>query len=121
MPNPYSIDLRWRIVWAHLSQSLATTQIAELFSISESSVRRYITSFQQTGYVKPATRRHGPERLMGEFEQLTLLKIILDHPGIYLFEMQMELQKLFGLPQISVPTICRTLKSMGCTARQCTM
>ena len=59
------------------------------------------------------TRRHGPQPLMGDFEQLGLLKIILDHPGIYLSEVQVELESL-GMA-ISVPTICRTLKLMGCT------
>lgn len=46
---------------------------------------------------------------MGDFEQITLLKLILDHPGIYLHEIQNKLQNQFGV-EISVPTICRTLK-----------
>ena len=110
MPNPYPIDLHR---WASLSQQLSVSQISNVFSLSESTVRRYIALFHRTGDIEPLTRRHGPEPLMGDFERLSLLKIILDRPGIYLFEVQIELEKL-GIA-ISVPTICRTLKSMGCT------
>ena len=113
MPNPYAIDLRWRFVWAHLTQAMTALQISELFCVSERTVRRYVKIFSTTGDIEPARRRHGPEHLLGDFEQLTLLKIILDHPGIYLFEIQGELEKV-GV-QISVPTICRTLKLMGCS------
>ena len=114
MPNPYSVDLRWRIVWAHMSRSLTSSEIAEIFCVSERTVRCYITLFLQTGDIEPASQRHGPEKLFGDFEQVSLLKIILDHPGIYLFEIQDELHKLFGV-LVSAPTICRTLKFMGCT------
>ena len=92
---------------------MTALQISELFCVSERTVRRYVKIFSTTGDIEPARRRHGPEHLLGDFEQLTLLKIILDHPGIYLFEIQGELEKV-GV-QISVPTICRTLKLMGCS------
>ena len=51
---------------------------------------------------------------MGEFEQITLLRLVLANPGIYLQELQDELYDIFGA-LVSVPTICRTLKIMGCT------
>ena len=50
---------------------------------------------------------------MGDFEQVTLLKLILENLGIYL-ELQDHLLGIFGV-LVSVPTICRTLKYMGCT------
>lgn len=59
-------------------------------------------------------RRNGPRMLMGDFEQITLLRVILENPGIYLQEIQDELFHIFGV-LVSVPTICRTLKYMGCT------
>lgn len=52
--------------------------------------------------------------LMGDFEQITLLRLILENPGIYLQELQDHLLGIFGV-LVSVPTICRTLKYMGCT------
>ena len=59
-------------------------------------------------------RRNGPSKLIGELEQVVLLRLILENPGIYLLELQNELLKIFGV-SISVATICIKLKYMGCT------
>ena len=89
-------------------------EIGDLLCLSERTVRRYITLFRQTGDVKPASRRNGSQRLLGDFEQLRLFQLILRHPGIYLHELQHKLQEAFGV-RVHVSTICRTLKFMGCT------
>ena len=83
-------------------------------SVSERTVWRYISLFNRTGDVQPQKRRNGPRMLMGDFEQITLLRLILENPGIYLDELQDRLLAIFGV-LVSVPTICRTLKRMGCT------
>ena len=114
MPNPYSLDLRWRIVWSYLAHKRSYSEIAMLFSVSERTVRRYIGRFQTTGDVVPCKRRHGPTLLLGEFEQMMMFRMILDKPGIYLSEIQDELMRVFGV-YVCVSTICRTLKIMGCT------
>ena len=114
MPNPYSLDLRWRIVWAHLAHKKSYAEIAALFNVSERTIRRYVARFQITGDVEPSKRRHGPVLLLGEFEQMLLLRMILDKPGIYLHEIRQELMRKFGV-YVCVSTICRTLKIMGCT------
>ena len=114
MPNPYSLDLRWRVVWLSLTRRYSAIEISQLLQVSEHTVRQYITMFQQTGDVEPKQYRHGPLRLLSEFEQLTLLQIILQNPGIYLDEVQSKLGDIFGV-LVSVSTICKTLKHMGCT------
>ena len=53
MPNPYSLDLRWRVVWLSLTQRYSAIPISRLLHLSERTVRRYITIFQQTGDVMP--------------------------------------------------------------------
>ena len=55
--------------------------------------------------------------LFGEYEQLTLLRLILENPGIYLHEIQQQLFHMFGV-DVSVSTICRTLKFMGCSRQK---
>ena len=57
---------------------------------------------------------HGPKPLLDKFGQLALLHLIFKHPGIYLTEMQDKLEAMFGV-NISVPTICRTMRRMNCT------
>ena len=51
---------------------------------------------------------------MGDFEQVTLLRLILENPSICLQELQHKLLRISGV-LVSVPTICRTLKYMGCS------
>lgn len=70
--------------------------------------------FYRSGDVRPRVRKNGPQRLLGEFEQIVLLRLILANPGIYLYELKGELGKMFGVP-VSEATICRTLRYMGCT------
>ena len=68
MPNSYSLDLRWRIVWVYLAQHRSPRDIAALLNVSERTVRRYITLFYHTGDVLVKPQRSGPERLLGDFE-----------------------------------------------------
>ena len=114
MPTPYSLDLRWRVVWFYTAHHLSATDISQQLCISERTVRRYIDMFEQTGEVEPKKQHHGPPKLLGDFEQLVLLRIIFENTGMYLHEIQAKLLAAFGVT-VSVPTICRTLKFMGCT------
>ena len=96
MPKAYSTDLLWRAVW------LYPTSTGNC--ISEKTVRRYISSFLTTGDIKPRSYR----------QHLVLLRLITNNPGIYLREIQLEWLQRFGI-SVSVPTLCRTLKWIGCT------
>jgi transposase len=114
MPRPYSLDLRWRIVWVYLAHHSSTAEIAHTFGVCQRTVRRYIRLFQRFGEVSSLQISHGPKPLLDDFEQLTLLELIMEYPGIYLKEIQIKLESVFGV-YVSVSTICRTLKRMGCT------
>ena len=97
-----------------LQHHLDMTEISQYLAISPSSVYRYITLFEQTGDVKPKSYRHGPPKLLGDMEQLFLLRMILTYPCIFLSEMRAKLISKFGV-SMDIATICRTLKFMGCT------
>ena len=62
-------------------------------------------------------RKNGPAKLLGEVEQVILLRLIVQNPGIYLREIQLKLQLAFGV-RVGAATICRTLKFMGCTRQR---
>ena len=49
-------------------------------------------------------------------ESIVLLRLILDNPGIYLHELQSIFVSKFGIV-ISLTTVCRTLRGMGCTCQ----
>ena len=114
MPLAYGLDLRWRIVWTYLAHHISTKEIAELFQVCERSVRRYISLFLHTGDVEAKQQRHGPPTLLGDYERLVILQIILDHPGIYLNEISDKMFAKFGV-LFAASTICKTLKFMGCS------
>ena len=114
MPKPYSNDLRWRAVWLSTVHSLTPRKIASQLCLSQRSVYRYIDLFELTGDVKPKSYRHGPKKLLGDLEQLFLLRVILNNPGVYLYEIQQKILARFGAV-VNFSTICRTLKYMGCT------
>ena len=104
MPKAYAVDLRWRVVWLYLAHNRSTSEISSLLLLSERSVRRYVSLFYQTGNVEPQSQRHGPQKLLGDFGELTLLHIILSNPGIYLSEIKDQLTRLVGV-EISVSII----------------
>jgi len=90
MPIPYSLDLRWRVAWMHFALNRSPADIAQLLCISERTVRRCLTLFYQTGDEEPRPHTNGPKRLLGDFEQVVLLWLVLAYPGIYLHELQSE-------------------------------
>ena len=98
----------------YLVKKMSITAISDICCVSNKSVRRYIDRFSQTGEVKPTEYQHGPSRLLGNDQQLVLLRIILQNPGLYLHEIQSELFAVYG-QTVSIATICQTLHYMGCT------
>ena len=112
VPLSYSVDLRWRLVWLSMVHRMTSSAISLQMCISERSVKRYLRLFQLTGNVKLKSQRHGPQPLLGDYEQLILHRLIAKNTGIYLHELQHKLHDLFGVT-ISVSTICRTLRRMG--------
>ena len=54
--------------------------------------------------------------MLGDLEQLTLLHLILENYGIYmyLYEIQSKFESLFG-SSVSTAILCRTLRFMGCS------
>ena len=76
MPLGYPVELRWRVVWLYVARNCSISDIANKLCLSERTVRRYTAMFQYTSNVQPITHRHGPVKLLGDFEQLLLLQFI---------------------------------------------
>jgi transposase len=56
----YSMDLRERVL-AACEGGMGTTDVAELFDVSASWVRRLKQRHRDTGRIAPSTQRHGPK------------------------------------------------------------
>jgi transposase len=86
MAPPFSVDFRWRVVWLSLVHGKSPAAIASLLGICERTARRYLDSFQRTGDVLPKKHRSGPLPLLGEFEQLTLVRLLSQNPCMKLMK-----------------------------------
>ena len=91
-----------------------------VFCVSGRTVWRYVALFRQTGDVEQPHRDHGPRRILGDLEQLTLLRIILENHGIHLYEIQTKLESLFGA-RVSTATICRTCNRWVAHVKSCSV
>ena len=117
MPKSYSADLRWRIVWQVCLQGKCVEEVARGLYVSEKSVRRYVDLYVTSGEVTREQSHHSPHRKLNDFEELTLLQSVLSKPGLYLRELQQELQEVTG-SWVDVSTICRTLRRLGLTRKK---
>ena len=117
MPKSYSKDLRWRIVWHFFIHKRPVREISRLFYVNPRTVQRYIRLFYSTEDVSRKRQRHGPKPFMSEFEEVTMLELLLNNPSMYLCEVQHELVRLTGA-RYDCATICRTIKRLGMTRQK---
>ena len=98
-------------------QGKTISQVAREMYVSHSTVERFLHLYYTTGEVKATQQKHGPDRLLDDFEQLTVLQSFLSKPGIYLKEVQEELYDATG-KWASCATICRTVQRIGLTRQK---
>lgn len=98
-------------------QGKPQSQVAKEMYVSQSSVERFVHLYQTTGDVKPKEQKHGPDRMLNDLEELTILQSLLNKPGIYLREVQEDLWNSTG-KWASCATICRTVKRLGLTRQK---
>ena len=92
-------------------------EVSNMLFTSERSVRRYVDHFFSTGNVDPEKQRHGPQCLLNEFEQTTILQALIDNPSVYLIELQKKLFDTTGT-WVHESTICRTVYHFGFTRKK---
>lgn len=117
MPVALSSDVRWRIVWLHHYKDLCLKEIADLFYIHISTVRRILNKFDQSGDVSPKNGRRGPKRILRRREEFSIIDILLNNPAVYLEELQQELYNNTGT-LASLSTIFRTVHRLRFTRKK---
>ena len=93
-------------------------QIARNLCIDKATVSRTLTLFHATGQV--SKRPYPKDRAVRKLTvpvQLQILQLVIENPGIYLHQVQEQLQQLLQL-EISTATICRCLKVNGFTRQK---
>ena len=90
----YGLDIRWRMVYQRVYLELSFKAISQNLCVDVSTVRRTLDLFMLTGDVtkRPYPEQHGCKlRRLTEDDQLFILNLVLERPGIYLHELKHEL------------------------------
>ena len=105
--SAYSEDLRWRMVFQRVALRLTYDEIAKNLNVHGSTVWRIVDLFHRTGCIaKKKYNSDGLPRKLSDVVKFLLLQLILDRPGIYLREIQAEVEIITGL-EIAACTICQ--------------
>ena len=84
----YSPDLRWRMVYQALVLEKTSREIAQNLNVDQSTVSRTVKLFNEQGDVatKSYPENFGTKKLY-DLDQLILLELVVDNPGIRLHEL----------------------------------
>jgi len=110
MPIPYSQDLRDRVL-AACDRAMKTKQVADLFGVSASWVRRVKQRRREHGEVAP--RPPKPTARFAKIDRVRLSELVELHPDATLA----ELRAMLGA-QCSESSIWRALDKMGYTFKK---
>ena len=92
-------------------------EIADLLVICTKTVKRILTRYDENGTVDPTDQRHGPERTLDAFAEMSLVQSVMNKPNIYLDELQSDLYSSTGIT-VSLSTICCTFQRLGFTRKK---
>ena len=111
--SAYSDDLRWRIIWQREGLRYSCQQIADNLHVDKSTVSRITARFLASGTVsKTKYPKHRAYRKITLPVQLLIFQLVIPKPGIYLEEIQDEIENVLMM-STAKSTICRFLYSSG--------
>ena len=108
----YSLDLRQRVVNAYEQGEGSIAEIAEMFSVGQSFVKKMLRQERETGAVKAYAHGGGRRRALNSRQMQRLKRLVENEPDLTLVELQEKL--LSGeRVQISIATLARVLTEIG--------
>jgi transposase len=108
--RPYPIELRWRVVDAHLRGQDSLREVAEQFSVSERFVCAMTAQYRRTGSVAP---RHGGGRhKLGPRGDAKLRALVEADPDATLDELRARLRRSRGI-SLTRSGVGRALRRLG--------
>ena len=110
MPFSYPVELREKVINAYLKSKGTQKEIADLFEINVSTVRRYLRKYEQGNDLAP--RPNSGRRPTLDEEDIQCIKRQVEaRPGIKLKEL-CELLKAECGKMVSEPTMCRACQRL---------
>ena len=115
--KPFSNDLRGRIVAGYEETELSYPQVAARFQVSESSVRRFVKHWRDTGTVEPRSAVPGRHPKIDDVGVAVLTECITTHVDASQEELCDLLAGVTGTV-VSQPTMCRALQRARLTRKK---
>lgn len=109
----YSLDLRQRVLASVDEGKLNRLQIASLFRVSVSWIRRLLQRRRETGSIAPRKQRHGPEPRLTEVQRQQLRELVRSKPDATLAELRDRLNAGVGRT-----TIWREVEKLELTVKK---
>jgi transposase len=114
----YSVDLRQKIVAAHLVHNQSIRQVAAQFSVAKSLVQKLVKQYKTEGNLEPKRRGHPRFSYLSNPEahaQVTTL--VAEHPDATIKELCELFAELTG-NWVSSSAMCRCLKKLGLSRKK---
>lgn len=108
----YSLDLRQKVVQAHVHKRGTQEELAAVFGVSRAFVQRLLRRQRTTGSIAPLPHGGGSRPLLTEEARVVLRQRVQQQPDSTLAELCAVLAAETGI-RVSVPTLCTTLQRLG--------
>jgi transposase len=110
--QPYSNDLRRRIVDAYESGDHSLDDVAELFGVSLATVKNFLRRKRVTGSSDALPHAGGKMPSLNEKARTSVREAIINNNDMTLKELR-RFVKAKHKKEVSLPTICRLLQALG--------
>lgn len=117
MSSGYPLELRERIVRAHVEFEMGPQEIAELFGVGRTSVRRYLAKIAAGESLTPG-RPPGARPKLGSKEFAWLRERLVEDPYLTSYELAAGYNKRFRANRVHRSTILRAMHSLGFTHKK---
>jgi transposase len=74
--QPYSIDLRKKIIEVRQQENISIRKLAERFKVAKSFVQNLLKRFEETGDISPIPQGGSPPTKLNREQLVTLVEII---------------------------------------------
>jgi transposase len=111
MPQPYSADLRERVLVAYEQGEGCQVAIARRFRVCPATVSNWTRQARQEGRRCTKPQRGGPASVLGSGELALLQELVAETNDARLDQYAQRLFALTG-KQVSRPVMCRTLQRL---------
>lgn len=116
--KPFSLDLRRRLVSTYEDEPGSSyPRVAKQFHVSESTVRRYVKQWRETGELFPQEASHGRHPVIEAADLPRLSELVKANVDATQDELRQRLAEKTGVA-VSQPTLCRALQRAQITRKK---